>query len=235
MADFTAFVALLVSGTGTTNLLLRAVSLGVTLDTTVEALHRTTLDPLVGAFVGSVTGLLAVVANLRTLVVSSVPGWALVGDVSVSSTRVAGTGLTTGTSERSSVSLGTTGGWALTCEVTGLPTLVTSPSSSTSVSTPVSSSGSTPGTSSRASSGNVTALTALVAGLGGPVAGVGAFAGLVAGLTTVVAHGRVGALRSLVGSVTTVETTSRSVHLVSVFYLSVMGTTRINLCLNSCD
>lgn len=69
---------------------------------------------------------------------------------------------------------------------TGLATLVTSSSSSStsSVSTTVSTSGGTTGTTSRASGGDVAALTALVAGLGGPGAGVGAFAGLVALLTT---------------------------------------------------
>jgi hypothetical protein len=63
-------VTLLVTTVRSSDTLLRAVSGSVTLLSTVVALHGGTLDTLVGALVGPVSGLLTVVANLRPLVVT---------------------------------------------------------------------------------------------------------------------------------------------------------------------
>jgi hypothetical protein len=184
---------------------LSAVTRSVTLLTTVVALHRGTLDLLVGALGGTVTRLLAVVAD----VVGRAPGTGTVAGVdplrraesgNVADTtavvaRLGGT-VTVGTGSRS-----TTSGRAVPRDVAGLTTPVAFTTAGGRSET-----GTTAG-SAGASSGDVTLLTASVAGLGGPW--LRAVLAQVAGLTTLVA-GRVAGARadgSDVGWVTTVEAT----------------------------
>jgi hypothetical protein len=177
----------------------------VTLLTTVVALHGGTLDLLVGALGGTVTRLLAVVAD----VVGGRPGSSTVagvdplrraerGDVADAAAVVARLGGTVATA----VATGSTAsGRAVPGDVAGLTTPVALTATGSRSET-----GTTTWTA-RASSGDVTLLTASVAGLGGPW--LRAVLAQVAGLTALVAGWVAGARadRSDVGWVTTVEAT----------------------------
>jgi hypothetical protein len=111
-------VALLVTTerAGTTDSGLGAVSGSVTSFTTVVALHRRSLNSLVLALVGSVTGLLAVVTDVGSLLLTTLlettgstsAGGTSRGDVAKATTVVAGLA-TTASLESTLESTGTTG------------------------------------------------------------------------------------------------------------------------------
>lgn len=198
VTDLTTVVALLVTTVGSTGTLLGAVTLGVSLVATVVALHRGSLNTVVGAVVGPVAGLLAVVADLRPTsgVAPLGLGRARSGHVTESTAVVAVA--TTGSGSSTSLR-------AVTGDVTGLSALVTS----TTVGRGSLAGGSTGG----AERGDVAGLTTGVTGLGG--LRVGARVGDVAGLSTLVTGRGTGggAGSGLVGGVPTVVTSTRSVHL----------------------
>jgi len=186
VTDLTAVVALLVTTTG--NTLLGAVTRSVTLLTTVVALHRGTLDLLVGAVGGTVTWLLAVVADVVGPTTGSSTAVAGVHplrraescDVADATAVVArlGSTVTTAVTSRS-----TTSRRAVPGDVARLATSVALATTGSRSET----TGSTTGTL-RASSGDVALLTAGVAGLSGPW--LRAVLAQVTGLTALVA-GRV--------------------------------------------
>lgn len=198
MTDFATVVALLVTTVGTSDSLLGAVSLGVTLVTAVVTLHSGSLDSLVGALVGPVAGLLAVVADLRPGLVAPL-GRTVSGSVTESTAVVAVATGSAGTAVAGDTSLG-----AVTGHVAGLSALVTSAGRGST-----SGSGTTAGAKGR----DVAGLTAGVTGLRG--LGVGAGVRDVSGLSALVTSGSSsgGAGGGLVGGVSTVVTSSGSVHL----------------------
>lgn len=197
MTDLATVVALLVTTVGTSNSLLGAVSLGVTLVTAVVALHSGSLDSLVGALVGPVAGLLTVVADLRPGLVAPL-GRTVSGSVTESTAVVAVATGSAGTAVAGDTSLG-----AVTGHVSGLSALVTSAGRG----------GTSGSTTARAEGRDVAGLTAGVTGLRG--LGVGAGVRDVSGLSALVTSGSSsgGAGGGLVGGVSTVVTSSGSVHL----------------------